>query len=713
MNEYGKRDRVLTLMRCWAILVPSLFFSFATDTVHIAVLCLVATLMNFFREEGITITLRSVIYTITLSLTIIVITNTLFKIENRFYLTPSEMGVPTALVFAMALLYFDDRSTFSASILILSIFAIMMCGDITDSHQVKNLPIPPALGKLEAVKTIYIISLVLCVIPFFYLMNRSHNTLKIMSGSSLRLTIAKYALALVCFSLVFAFYTPTQRVVVPFTKDLESRMVRTLSQWRFNKKKTAFQKQVDLRDSYFNFEGHAMDSILIRVEADRTPGYIRSRVYELYNPNGVWDSKDSPEQMELLTENHEYSFNAYSFNGLEQVKREELDKLQIYYSNNFRVDNVLHQGKSTYVEMTCEILNQTKSGTISGTEIDFSGGITLYNDKSWSSQDAFNFPKITSENKSLYITNDSVEKARMNRLVKRIDALDYDGKDPKVFAHKVAKFFHENFTYKLGVRLNKNKDLVYSFLDAQDNPDREGHCEYFATATVMMLRSQDIPARYVTGFYCQEQHPNGQYYLGRSKDLHAWVEFYDRTTESWYLLEPTPADGLPDGQSKFNFLTYNWDAFTKRWQDLLSNIVRGYFAESIILFLKGALDIVLWCFSSIPQAIISSILIILWLRRRRRKIKEIPLGKEVEVIHKDIQKVLKKLSKIKGFNISQSMTLRDIMNQLKAKDMPQLASYISCLEEYETLRYNSKLRTADKINEMRSIISKTLKTGIR
>ena len=61
MNEYGKRDRVLTLMRCWAIFIPSLFFSYATDTIHIAVLCIIASVMNLFRDEGLKITLRTII----------------------------------------------------------------------------------------------------------------------------------------------------------------------------------------------------------------------------------------------------------------------------------------------------------------------------------------------------------------------------------------------------------------------------------------------------------------------------------------------------------------------------------------------------------------------------------------------------------------------------------------------------------------------------
>ena len=711
----AKRDPVLILMRCWTVLIPSLFFSYVTDTVHMAFLALAASIIAFFRKETIQITLRSVIYTIVLALTVIVLTNTIFKIDNRFYLTPSEMGIPTALVFAIALLFYDDRPSFSASILVLAVFSIMMCGDITDHHIVRNLPLPAVMGRLETVKLVYVISLVLCVIPFFYLMNRSHNKLRITNQSS-KMAIIKYSLVFFSFCLVFICYKPTQNVVVPFTKDLESKMVRALSQWRFNKKKTAFQKNVDLKDSYFHLEGDALDAVLIRVESKRTPGYIRSRVYEAYHEDkGIWGSNDKPAVMDLKNEDHEFSFNTFSFNGLyasEEVKpkRDELERLDIYYSGNFRVENILHQGKSKYIEMTCETLSQTDSGTVTGNDIDFSGGVTLFNDKGWSSEDAYDGPVLNEENRKPYTFMSFNYKHTIRRFVESIDILDNETDDPKLFAASIAKFFNAEYTYELGVKFTTNEDPVIEFL--KGGTDRKGHCEYFATTAVMMLRSKDIPARYVTGFYCQELHPNGQYYLGRSKDLHAWVEFYDDKTKKWYLLEPTPSNGLPSGNGKFNFFSENWDAFKKRWQDLLSNIVRGYFADSIIMFIKGLWDMIIWCFSSVPKAIISCLILFIWFKLRQKKIRTIPLGKEIEVIHKDIQKVLTKLSKVKGLTITDSMTIREIMEMLKQKGNEQLSAYISCLEEYESVRYNPKLRSSENIQQIRSKISLTLNTRI-
>ncbi len=51
-----------------------------------------------------------------------------------------------------------------------------------------------------------------------------------------------------------------------------------------------------------------------------------------------------------------------------------------------------------------------------------------------------------------------------------------------------------------------------------------GHCEYFATALALMLRSQGIPSRVVNGFVSNEYDIRGQHYRVRQRDAHSWVE---------------------------------------------------------------------------------------------------------------------------------------------------------------------------------------------
>jgi len=85
-----------------------------------------------------------------------------------------------------------------------------------------------------------------------------------------------------------------------------------------------------------------------------------------------------------------------------------------------------------------------------------------------------------------------------------------------------------------------------------------GHCEYFATALTLMLRSQGIPARMVVGYVSDEYDMLGEYYRVRQRDAHTWVEAYippaylpqekpfgqpdvDWSSGGWLRLDATPA----------------------------------------------------------------------------------------------------------------------------------------------------------------------------
>jgi hypothetical protein len=70
---------------------------------------------------------------------------------------------------------------------------------------------------------------------------------------------------------------------------------------------------------------------------------------------------------------------------------------------------------------------------------------------------------------------------------------------------------------------------------------REGHCEYFATAMALMLRSQGIATRVVTGFQQGEYNETADVFVVRQRHAHAWVEVYFPGEDSWVTFDPTPA----------------------------------------------------------------------------------------------------------------------------------------------------------------------------
>jgi len=88
-----------------------------------------------------------------------------------------------------------------------------------------------------------------------------------------------------------------------------------------------------------------------------------------------------------------------------------------------------------------------------------------------------------------------------------------------------------------------------------------GFCQYFATAMVAMLRAEDVPARYVTGYTPYEQVGDGEHVI-RGKYAHTWVEVYFPDV-GWVAFDPTPpaerrdrrgvgtTDGASNGSSAF------------------------------------------------------------------------------------------------------------------------------------------------------------------
>ena len=72
---------------------------------------------------------------------------------------------------------------------------------------------------------------------------------------------------------------------------------------------------------------------------------------------------------------------------------------------------------------------------------------------------------------------------------------------------------------------------------------RAGHCEYFATAMTVMLRTHGIAARMVNGFLPGEYNEAAGAYTVRQSDAHSWVEVYFPDTRSWVTFDPTPSAG--------------------------------------------------------------------------------------------------------------------------------------------------------------------------
>jgi transglutaminase-like putative cysteine protease len=67
---------------------------------------------------------------------------------------------------------------------------------------------------------------------------------------------------------------------------------------------------------------------------------------------------------------------------------------------------------------------------------------------------------------------------------------------------------------------------------------REGYCSHYANALVVMLRETGTPARLVTGFQGGEFNSDGDYWIVRQSDAHAWMEYLGDNGR-WHRVDPT------------------------------------------------------------------------------------------------------------------------------------------------------------------------------
>lgn len=121
------------------------------------------------------------------------------------------------------------------------------------------------------------------------------------------------------------------------------------------------------------------------------------------------------------------------------------------------------------------------------------------------------------------------------------------GKTDAETLDNIERFFSLGFSYTLLVS-GKSGD---SYLDDFLNKTKSGHCEYFATATVLMLRSAGIPARYSVGYLIDEYSDIEDAYIARKSDAHAWVTAY--IDGEWITVDTTP--GTPESYGFLASLT--------------------------------------------------------------------------------------------------------------------------------------------------------------
>lgn len=126
-------------------------------------------------------------------------------------------------------------------------------------------------------------------------------------------------------------------------------------------------------------------------------------------------------------------------------------------------------------------------------------------------------------------------------------------------------YLKQEYAYSLDLPRTPPADPLAYFLFER----RAGHCEYFASAMAVMLRTLGIPSRIVNGFRTAEVNEVTGSYVIRGRDAHSWVEAYF-PGYGWTSFDPTPPDPAFEVTALTRFLVYV-DAMREFWREWVIN----------------------------------------------------------------------------------------------------------------------------------------------
>ena len=159
--------------------------------------------------------------------------------------------------------------------------------------------------------------------------------------------------------------------------------------------------------------------------------------------------------------------------------------------------------------------------------------------------------------------------------------------DPRIpdLARNVTRSYVSDVDRARAIELHLRRSYGYTLeLPSHEVPDplayflfqrRKGHCEYFASAMAVMLRTLGIPSRLVTGFQSGIWNPLTELYVIRASDAHSWVEAW-LPGRGWVTFDPTPPDPNPGSISLLTKLALYADAVETFWQEWVVSYDLGH-----------------------------------------------------------------------------------------------------------------------------------------
>ncbi len=248
---------------------------------------------------------------------------------------------------------------------------------------------------------------------------------------------------------------------------------------------------------------------------------------------------------------------------------------------------------------------------------------------------------------------------------------------PAAQAVAIERYLSENYQYTLDIPRGDRSDPVAWFL----LHSRQGHCEFFGGAMVVLLRHLGIPARLVAGYNGGSLDPSGNAAVIRQANAHSWVEAWLSEDEGWITFDPTPAEGVPslENQTTLQQLSWAWERIQDTWDRYIVTFGLGE-QMGIITALGEMISLIPplirahWLIWAV--VVIASLSLLIWLGKKLRFTKirssRLPAADAIERLAKRLHR--------HGIEVPRSASPRSIGKRAAAR-WPELKTTVRRLVE--------------------------------
>ncbi len=697
--ENLKKDRKFVLIASGIILPAAFLLSATLNLPHVILICLAGLVLSMLIGKSVAYSDRTTIYSIVLAIVLAVILDLVFPVDkNRFILLGDIFSTNITgpfLLYVAVLITFFEINPYSVGVTsAFSIFVVLLSSDVTlNSQQGEGLLFFSVQTKNFT--RIFSVAVVLEII-FILLALQPRRIFRIgKAGKWEKRAVLLAALAFTVF-LGIAGYKVFRAYENEFRKleniFLRSGMRRYMSSHYF-----VFSKEVNLYRVLSPEIERNKDVIVLRAESAFAPGYLRGRAYTRYR-NGKWTNPDTSLQ--------KMSFNAYE--GVVAIKsffykggENPSDKrISVYPSKRFSSDVLLVPGSGNRFDMVADKLNFSQDGVLIPEEWQRDGGYTVFLPGP-SGETAFPEPRPADDSILLQVPRDLSKD--LSEILSSV--FPEPAKNDREAIGRLENYFMKNFKYSTDLK-SPQEDPVLDFM----KNTRSGHCELFASSMVLLLRQYGIPARYVTGFVCDEAHPSGRYYVSRLGNAHAWVEAYSRQDGKWLLVEPTPPSGVPHSSSQMGFWQSWSDRIKEIFQAVLSDVRRGNFAKAVIDIASAGYyavrDFVWEPFRGSGLLLIAGLLVFHFLRGRSKKeMIRLGLDAETHALQNEFRSLERFIKKRRNLARLPHQTIDEWLRSFPLSDS-MLAKFAELSGKYMDIRFRQRKPSAEEISEFRKISGK-------